>query len=176
MGGVPVNTMLAVGLVLLSPLLAIAQQPFTLVVAEGVVGSHRLETRYAAADGKWSDAPKNASILSTDIECFERFGFCEVADAIPFAGQATVAVNSFDILRWDDKEMIAVDSSSLCVVMTLRLDFVAKKVSLSSASKSKADNLCEGTSFRASQTVFLTGLDDKQKRIEGETSERKKGE
>jgi hypothetical protein len=54
-------------------------------------------------------------------------------------------LNSFDILRWDETEMIAVDSSPICLVNTLRFDFIARKVSLSSASKGETkDKMCNG--------------------------------
>jgi hypothetical protein len=163
-----------VGLVLLSSPLVIAQTPELLDVSDVVVGSQRLETRYALAEGKWSDASKDASILSTEIHCYKRFSFCEVAEAIPTAGRASVALNGFDILRWDNREMIAVDSSPKCVVVTLRFDFTEKKVSLSSASKGDSDQMCKGMGFRAAQAVFLTGRDDELKRINAEATEAKR--
>ena len=55
-------------------------------------------------------------------------------------------LDSFDILRWDSQEMIAVDSSALCIVSTLRVDLVTKRVTLSSSDKGVTkDPLCKGT-------------------------------
>src|SRR5437868_4148625 len=49
-----------------------------------------------------------------------------------FAGKAWVDLSSYDILRWDSRELIAVDSSPICIVNTLRADFTKKKVTMSS--------------------------------------------
>src|SRR5947207_8132348 len=61
-----------------------------------------------------------------------RFGLCEVANAYSLGGQAWVVLDSYDILRWDSRELIAVDSSPICIVNTLRADFAKKKVTMSS--------------------------------------------
>ena len=95
---------------------------------------------------------------STEIHCYKRLGFCEVANAILVGGLASVNLASFDILRWDTSEMIAVDSSPICVLNTLRFDFAAKKVSISSASKGETrDKYCKNLSPSDTATAFLTG-------------------
>lgn len=73
------------------------------------------------------------SIGSSEIECYQRFGFCEEAEATFCSGKAGVSLTSFDILRWDQRELIAVDSTPICAVDTLRFDFVAKKVAITMA-------------------------------------------
>lgn len=74
-------------------------------------------------------------------------------------GQAMVDLDSFDILRWDNKEIIAVDSSFICEVDTLRVDLITKQVTLSSASKGASeDPLCKGSDKLP--TAFLLGEDD----------------
>ena len=120
------------------------QQPLIFDVSTVVVGSQRLETLYASAEGKWSDAGPGLLPNSTEIHCYKRFSFCEVASASTSAGLASVSLNSFDILRWDTSEMIGVDSSPVCLVNTLRFDFAARKVSISSASKGETrDKYCK---------------------------------
>ncbi len=107
-----------------------AQQPLFFQVSKIVIGSQRLETLWAHAQGKWSDAGDAVRSDSTEIHCYERFGFCDVSTAsnsLP-PRLASVGVESYDILRWDTNEMIAVDSSPICVVNTLRFDFANKKV------------------------------------------------
>ena len=144
-----------------------AQKPLILDVSTVVVGSQRLETLYAYAMGKWSDAGDRVGINSTEIHCYKRFGFCEVAGASTSFGLASVSLTSFDILRWDASEMIAVDSSPICVVNTLRFDFRAKNVSLSSASKGEQrDKFCTDLAPSATATAFLTGAagDSEQKK------------
>jgi len=124
-------------------------------VSTVVVGSQRLETLWVYAAGKWSDAGEHVGINSTEIHCYKRFGFCEVAGAWTSFGLASVNLISFDILRWDTSEMIAVDSSPICLVNTLRFDFVANKVGISSASKGETrDKFCKD---QAPSTAFLTG-------------------
>jgi hypothetical protein len=121
----------AYALLLLGALPCAGQKPSIFDVSTVVVGSQRLETLYTYAAGKWSDAGPDVGMISTEIHCYKRFGFCEVANAStsPLTrGLASVSLTSFDILRWDASEMIAVDSSPICVVNTLRFDFVAKKV------------------------------------------------
>ena len=154
-------------IVLVGALPCVAQHPLILDVSTVVAGSERLETQYAIAMGKWSAAGDNLGLNSTEIHCYKRFGFCEVADASNSFGLASVSLNGFDILRWDKSEMIAVDSSPTCVVNTLRFDFAAKKVSLSSASKGETrDKVCRDLTPSMTATVFLTGTN-------GETGQKK---
>jgi hypothetical protein len=147
-------------LLLLGALPYMAQQPLTFDASTVVVGSQRLETPWALAIGKWSDAGDNVGINSTEIHCYKRFGFCEVANASAFSspGSAWVNLSGYDILRWDASEMIAVDSSPICVVNTLRFDFAAKKVSMSSTSKGETrDKICKDLMPSMTATAFLTG-------------------
>jgi hypothetical protein len=141
-----------------------AQKPLILDVSTVVVGSQRIETLYAFASGKWSDAGATVGINSTDIHCYKLFGFCEVASALNSLNLAWVSLSSFDILRWDASEMIAVDSSPICMVNTLRFDFAAKKVSLSSTSKGDTgDKFCAGLTPSMMATAFLTDGKTEQK-------------
>jgi len=112
-----------------------AQHPLIFDVSTVVVGAQKLETLWFFAEGKWSDASSDVGLNSTDIHCYKRFGFCEVAEAMSLSKTAVLRVEDFDILRWNDDEIIAVDTSPVCITTTLRVDFSAKKVSLSSTSK-----------------------------------------
>ena len=153
---------------LLGALPCMAQQPLILDVSTVVVGAERLETLYAFTMGKWSDAGDNVGLNSTEIHCYKSFGFCEAADASTSFGLASVNLTSFDILRWDTSEMIAVNSSPICLVNTLRFDFAAKKVSLSSASEGETrDKVCRDLTPSMTATTFLTGGS-------GETGQKKK--
>ena len=138
------------------------QTPEILSVSQVVAGAQRTETLYAHAVGKWSDADEHLAVMSTEITCFERFGFCDEADATYYDGQAGATLNSFDILRWDKHEMIAVDSSPICV------DFAAKKVTIAMALKGETKDLfCKDTK---ATTAFLGGAKDEVKKM----TERKK--
>jgi hypothetical protein len=157
-------------LILAAPILT-AQEPEILNVSSVVVGSQRLETLWAYAVGKWSDAGKDVGTNSTQIQCYKRFGFCEVASAYSMAGQAWVNLDTFDILRWDGREMISVDSSPTCVVNTLRFDFVSRKVSLSSTSKGETkDRVCKELISATEHTAFLIGIEDELKRTSSESA------
>lgn len=160
-------------MLILAAIPAMAQEPEILDVSKVVVGSQRLETLWAYTAGKWSDAGNDAGVLSTEIHCYQRFGFCEVANASSLFGMASVSLESFDILRWDAGEMIAVDSSLICAVNTLRIDFATKKVSLSYASKGDTrDKFCKEDV--PDKTVFLTGRKDEMKRIDDEARQKRK--
>ena len=155
-------------ILLLGTLPCIAQQPFIYDVSSVVVGSKKLETLWAYAVGKWSDAGENVGINSTVIACYKTFGFCEVAGASNSFGLASVSLDNFDILRWDTSEMIAVESSPICVMNTLRFDFAAKKVSISTSSKGETrDKICKDLTPSMMGTAFLTGAN-------GETGQKKK--
>ena len=157
-------------LTLAAPLL-MAQEPEILNVSSVVVGSQRLETLWAYAMGKWSDAGEDVGTNSTQIQCYKRFGLCEAASAYSMAGQAWVNLDTFDILRWDDREMISVDSSPACTVNTLRFDFVSKKVSISSASKGETRNgLCKEIISATAHTAFLIGVKDELNHISSESA------
>jgi hypothetical protein len=135
-----------------------AQQPLIFDVATVVVGPQRLATSWAFAAGKWSDAGADVGINSTEIHCYKSFGFCEVAEASASSGSAWVKLTSYDVLRWDTSELIAVDSSPVCLVNTLRFDFAAKKVSTSSTSKGVTrDKVCNAITASMTATAFLTG-------------------
>ncbi len=138
------------------------QTPFVFDVGEVVVGAKRIETLSFGAVGRWSDAD-TAGVQSTEIHCYRRFAWCEEAQALLVDGEALVVVDEFDIIRWDTKELIAVDSSPPCVVRTLRADFGTKGVTKTMAQKGGVkDHSCDG--FEAS-TAFLGGLNDEKKRV-----------
>ena len=87
-------------------------------------------------------------------------------------GQATVGLESYDILRWDAKELIAVDSSPICSVNTLRVDFKTKRVTNTMAVKGESkDPFCKDMK---ATTAFLGGEDQIKKDIKkGKESEKK---
>jgi hypothetical protein len=144
--------------------LALAQTPTIFDVSDVVVGASRIETRYLFAEGKWSDSGGDDASDSTNIQCYKRLGFCDVASAHMLGGQAHVSLFAYDILRWDDKEMIAVDSSPVCVVNTLRADLISKRITLSTTDKDASNRLCK-TMIGTPQTAFLLGFKDVIKTI-----------
>jgi hypothetical protein len=149
------------------------QTPEILSVSQVVAGAQRTETLFAHAMGKWSDADDHLAVYSTEIDCYKSFGFCEEADATYFVGQAGATLNSFDILRWDDRELIAIDSSPICVMNTLRFDFAAKKVTITTSLKGATkDPSCKDTK---TTTAFLGGVKDQIKKDikKGKESENK---
>jgi hypothetical protein len=157
------KTILIFAAVLLAASLAHAQDqtPDILSVTQVVAGAQRTETLFVHAVGKWSDADDHLAVSSTEIHCYERFGFCEEADATYFSGQASATLSSFDILRWDKRELIAVDSSPICVVNTLRFDFAAKKVTMTMSLKGETkDPFCKNLK---ATTAFLGGVKDQIK-------------
>jgi hypothetical protein len=134
---------------------AAAQKPDIFDVSDVVVGAQRIETRYFYAVGKWSDAGEHIGPMSTQIQCYKSLGFCDVANAIESFGEANALLDSYDILRWDGNEIIAVDSSPICMVNTLRVDLTTKRVTLSSSDKGVTkDPFCKG-SDKLSTAVLL---------------------
>jgi hypothetical protein len=134
------------------------QTPEILSVGQVVAGAQRTETLYAYTMGKWSDADDHLAVLSTEIQCYERFGFCDEAEATYFGGQAGVTLTSLDILRWDKQELVAIDSSPICVVNTLRFDFAARKVTITMSPKGETkDPFCKDVK---ATTAFLGGVKD----------------
>jgi hypothetical protein len=149
---------------LLSASAARAQEQTPAIFDESgvVVGAQRLETRWLLSEGFWSGGDKRLSANSVEIHCYKRFGFCEVAEALVFGAQSGVSLIPYDILRWDSQELIAVDSSPICVVNTLRFDLLARKVSFSSVKKTDSlaakDPLCK---IAVDPPAFLGGVKDK---------------
>lgn len=139
---------------------AAAQKPSIFDVSEVVVGAQRIPTLQFYAVGKWSDAGDHVGALSTQIQCYKALGFCDVASAM-WNGEASVNLTSFDILRWDSQELIAVDSSPTCVMNTLRADLIAKRVTLSSTDKGVTnDKWCKEFSAKDFTTAVLWGEED----------------
>ena len=65
-------------------------------------------------------------------------------------------------LRWDKRELIAVDSSPTCVVKTLRFDFAAKKVTVTMSLKGETkDTFCKG--MKATTAFLGVGAKDEMK-------------
>jgi hypothetical protein len=137
-----------------------AQTPSIFDLSKVTVGKERAQTLYLFAQGKWSDVDDRVGSLSTEVHCYQRFGFCEVASVV-IGGGPNVLLSTFDILRWDNQEIIATDSSPICVVNTLRTDLGSKTVTLSSSAKSSADPSCKGSDKLS--TAFLLGWKDLEK-------------
>jgi len=153
--------------IITTPLLTLGQTPDIFNVSDVVAGAQRTETRYFLASGQWSDDGTAAGAASVEVHCYQAFGFCEVAHAFLVGGQPSVALDTFDILRWDKQELIAIDSSPICLVNNLRADFTAKKVTLSSTSKGvKGDKICVALDAdpNALKTAFLLGVNDELNR------------
>jgi hypothetical protein len=105
-----------------------------------VVGTQKIETLYTFATGKWSDTDEKLGLMSAEIHCYKKLGFCSEAEAHVYFGQAQVVLTELDILRWDDSELIAVDSTPICEVNTIRFDFRTKQISYTIASKGVPEN------------------------------------
>jgi hypothetical protein len=136
-----------------------AQKPVIFDVSNVIIGAQKIQTLYLFAEGKWSDAGEHIGAASTQIQCYKSLGFCDVANAFEISGEAGVDLTAFDILRWDSKEIIAVDSSPICIVNTLRADLVTKRITLSSSDKGvTTDPFCKGSDKLT--TAVLWGLDD----------------
>ena len=139
-----------------------AQKPIIFDVSNVVMGAQKTPTLWLFAEGKWSDADEHIGPGSTQIQCYKSFGFCDVANAFETFGVAGVSLTSFDILRWDSKEIIAVDSSPICIVNTLRADLNTKRITLSSSDKGvTTDPLCKGSDKLS--TAVLWGMEDIEK-------------
>ncbi len=152
-----------VAAILLSTLLhAQSETPQVLSVSQVVAGAQRTDTLYALVVGKWSDADEHLAVLSTEIHCYGSFGFCEEADATYLNGEVGTTLTSLDILRWDKHELIAVDSSPICIVNTLRIDFSAKKATITTSLKGETkDPFCKDIK---ATTAFLGGAGDQIKK------------
>jgi hypothetical protein len=157
------KTFLLLIAVALCPTLFVGQEqtPVIFDLAHVVVGAKRVPTLYLHTSGRWSDAEKGASILSADMDCYQIFGICEEAMALP---GGSVVLFSWDIIHWDARELVAEDSSAPCVVVTVRADFVTKGVTKTMALKGGVkDHSCDG--FQSSG-AFLGGAKDELKKIQ----------
>lgn len=139
-----------------------AQKPITFDVSNVVVGAKKIQTLYLFADGKWSDAGEHLGALSTEVRCYKSFGFCDVGSAEWNGSEAFVSLSDYDILRWDANVIVAVDSSPICIVNTLRVDLVTKRITLSSSDKGVTkDPFCKGSDKLS--TAVLWGMEDIKK-------------
>jgi hypothetical protein len=168
---------LAVPLVLPSRLLS-QKHPEIFDVSDVVLGTHKLDTTYLYAAGAWSDADEIKNALSVHIECFKRIDYCSVAEPVVVGkgpGSVGVSVDGFDILRWDDREMIAADNTPICVVNTIRADFIAKTVTISSGKKATKladeDPVCKHVDL---STAVLVNHEEVTKKIIEKAKQNKK--
>jgi hypothetical protein len=137
------------------------------------MGAERIETLWTEASGKWSDAGKDLGTTSSHVECYKKFGFCAQAEAYSLGGQAWVNTTTLDILRWDDHELIAVDSTPTCQVNQIRFDFKTKQVSVTESPKGETkDPFCKDVK---ATTAYLGGLKDELRRLDkGPTKQEKR--
>jgi hypothetical protein len=138
-------------------------------VSDVVLGAQKLDTTYLYAAGAWSDASEMENALSVQIECFKRIRYCMVAQPLVVGqgpGSVGAMLDGYDILRWDEREMIAVDSSPICSVNTIRADFIAKTITISAAKKATKladkDPFCKDVN---QSTAFLVNNDEVTKKI-----------
>lgn len=131
------------------------------------MGTQRVETLWVEATGKWSDAGKDIGTSSSHIECYKKFAFCFQAEAYSFGGQAWVNTTTLDILRWDQSELIAIDSTPTCQVNQIRFDFKTKQVSVTESPKGDTkDPFCKDVK---ATTAYLGGVKDEIRRIDKES-------
>jgi hypothetical protein len=139
-----------------------AQKPITFDVSNVLVGAKKIQTLYLFAEGKWSDAGEHLGALSTEVRCYKSLDFCNVGSAEWNGSEAFVSLSDYDILRWDGNEIIAVDSSPICIVNTLRVDLVTERITLSSSDKGVTkDPFCKGSDKLS--TAVLWGMEDIKK-------------
>jgi len=150
------------------PVAAQSQTPRRFDVRSVTVGAQRTETLWAHALGKWWSTGDELVSGSAEIMCYKRFGFCVEASAW-CQGLPEAVLSTFEILRWDASELIAVDSSPACVVNTLRFNFATKKVSVTSGLRDEAnDLLCKGYK---PMTAFLGGAKDETRKPQGKSGQ-----
>jgi hypothetical protein len=157
------KTVFAAAFILLSSGL-FGQSPLTFDVSRTLVGSARTTTLAFDAVGRWSPDKESSDShligpMSAEVRCFKTLGLCERIGAIVASGPATVAVlQDFDIVRWDDQGIIAVDSTAPCVTMTLRISFNSKSVAQDRKLKKAGEEpLCKELSHLDEWTTFLVG-------------------
>lgn len=144
-----------------------AQTPTIFDISDVVVGTQRTPTLYFFAVGWWSDADEHVGAQSTEIQCYKALGFCDVASADWDGADAAVNLTTFDILRWNDQEIVAVDSSPVCVVNTLRADLSTKRVTLSTSDKGMSGNPVCKMAEKLPTAFLLSDKDFIKARIEG---------
>ena len=159
----------------LASVLAGAQEQHPEIFGEpsvATIGAEHIETLWTEASGRWSDAGKDMGTTSSHVECYKKFAFCFQAEAYSLGGQAWVNTTTLDILRWDDRELIAVDSFPTCQVNQIRFDFKTKQVSVTESPKKgeTKDPFCKDVK---ATTAYLGGLKDELHRLDNERSKQK---
>jgi hypothetical protein len=149
-------------------LLGQGETPGAFDLSDVVVGTKHIQTKYLFAEGKWSDADSHASLMSTEVHCYKALGFCDEATAVyvPVGqGQASVFTNQYDILKWDDSELIGTSALD-CVDYTLRVNFITKQVSRTMAPKATPKANHDPSCHGRESTGFLSGLESEKRKIE----------
>ena len=93
---------------------------------------------YVKVDGVWEpDNPTKQNELVfgvVSVQCYRHGGrefvgsdpFCLVATATPVAGTISVDANWLKVIEWNDKEIITVDDSPICIISQNTFDLTAK--------------------------------------------------
>ena len=103
--------------------------------------------------GKWksTSGQKGDELVFNEvveIDCFEQLNKCIEAQAQVVAGAPDVAINLYDVLRWDRNGIIAEDATARCVTSQLNINFQLHTVIAVDAPKTAAKDFkdsCKAT-------------------------------
>jgi hypothetical protein len=85
-----------------------------------------------SATGRWvpSDIKDKAAYPSeTEIDCDRPSKTCTEATAEYYSGHPHVSLTYFAIVKWDENEIVATSSSSICMVQTILVSIPDKTIS-----------------------------------------------
>jgi hypothetical protein len=108
------------------------------------------------ATGNWIPAnPKDkpAFVSETEIDCFKQNMSCVEGTAELFMGHPHITLEYLQILKWDNDEILATDSTGICMTVTMQITFAEKRISSTHAMKRLDQETKEACKFfQADQT------------------------
>ena len=84
------------------------------------------------ATGNWIPAnPKDepAFASETEIDCFKQSMSCVEGTAEFYMGHPHITLEYLQVLKWDNDEIIATDSTGICMTVTIHVTFAEKRIS-----------------------------------------------
>src|ERR1700741_4541808 len=84
------------------------------------------------ATGSWESQDPNVKtdMTETQIDCFKEMKTCVMATADNLMGRPHVFTSYLNVIKWDDDGLIAIDSSAICMNLTMQVSVVDKHITL----------------------------------------------
>ena len=118
------------------------------------------------ATGSWESHDPNVKtdMTETQIDCFKEMKTCVMATADNLMGRPHVFTSYLNVIKWDDDGLIAIDSSAICMNLTMQVSVADKHITLIHTLKRQRRRHLQRLPARVAQSALwrLRGQHDRE--------------